>query len=98
MTDPTHAFPCSSCGAKLEFAPGELTLKCPFCGVANAIPTASGQEQAVASEKLDFLEYLRQKAGTEPQIERQTVKCPSCGAASQLPPNVTADRCPFCAA
>ena len=96
--NPTRYYPCSACGAKLEFAPGTTSLKCPYCGAQAAIPAASATELAASTAKLDFLAYLRKQAGTEPEIERQTVKCPSCGAASQLPPNVTADRCPFCAA
>jgi predicted RNA-binding Zn-ribbon protein involved in translation (DUF1610 family) len=89
--------PCSECGAKLEFAPGTSALKCPYCGKENSIEHASDQEQAQALQHLDFLTYLREQAGNEPQLERQTVKCPACGAAVQLPPNVTADHCPFCA-
>jgi predicted RNA-binding Zn-ribbon protein involved in translation (DUF1610 family) len=89
--------PCSGCGAKLEFAPGTLSLECPYCGAQNAIAEVSADQKAHALERLDFLEYLKEKGGNEPQLERQTVKCPGCGAAVQLPANVTADRCPFCA-
>jgi LSD1 subclass zinc finger protein len=89
--------PCAGCGAKLEFAPGTSSLKCPYCGAQNAIAEASSEQKAKALEHLDFLAYLKEQAGNEPQLERQTVKCPGCGAAVQLPPNVTADRCPFCA-
>jgi predicted RNA-binding Zn-ribbon protein involved in translation (DUF1610 family) len=89
---------CSGCGAKLEFAPGTLSLGCPYCGAENAIEAGSVTTQARALEHLDFLVYLRNQAGAEPLLERQTVKCTACGAAVQLPPNVTADRCPFCAA
>jgi LSD1 subclass zinc finger protein len=94
---PDRLHPCSGCGAKLEFAPGTLSLRCPYCGAENVITASTGEEQAHALEHLDFLAYLKNQAGNEPQIERQTVKCNACGAAVQLPPNVTADRCPFCA-
>jgi hypothetical protein len=94
---PSRAHPCTGCGAKLEFAPGTLSLKCPYCGAQNEIAAASSDQQARALERLDFLAYLKQKAGDEPHLELQTVKCPACGAAVQLPPNVMADRCPFCA-
>ncbi|HEX4378116.1 MAG TPA: hypothetical protein VHZ99_13280 [Steroidobacteraceae bacterium] len=95
---PSGQHPCSGCGAKLEFAPGTLSLRCPYCGTQNEIAIASEQTRAKALEHLDFLTYLREQAGAEPELERQTVKCNACGAAVQLPPNVTADRCPFCAA
>jgi predicted Zn-ribbon and HTH transcriptional regulator len=94
----TNYYPCTSCGAKLEFAPGQHALKCPYCGAQNAIAEAAPEAAAAAVEELDFQAYLQQQAGNEPVLERQTVKCPGCGAASQLPQNVTADRCPFCAA
>ena len=94
----TNFYPCTSCGAKLEFDPGQRTLKCPYCGTQNSIAEAPRQEAIAAVEELDFQSYLRRQAGNEPTLERQTVKCPGCGAASQLAPNVTADRCPFCAA
>jgi DNA-directed RNA polymerase subunit RPC12/RpoP len=94
---PSRYHPCSGCGAKLEFAPGTLALQCPYCGAQNAIAQDSSDQKAQALERLDFLAYLKEQAGNEPQLERQTVKCPGCGAAVQLPANVTADRCPFCA-
>jgi LSD1 subclass zinc finger protein len=95
---PSRLHPCTGCGAKLEFAPGTLNLRCPYCGTENAIDTGSEQTHARALQELDFLTYLREQAGNEPELERQTVKCTACGAAVQLPPNVAADRCPFCAA
>ena len=30
-------FPCSDCGAKLEFSPGTTLLVCSFCGAENHI-------------------------------------------------------------
>ncbi|WP_284198217.1 hypothetical protein [Chitinimonas prasina] len=93
----TNHYPCTACGAKLEFAPGQHALQCPYCGAQNAIAVADAAEQETAVAELDYQAYLAQAAGNEPQIERQTVKCPGCGAASQLPANTTADRCPFCA-
>lgn len=93
----TNYYPCTSCGAKLEFAPGQRALKCPYCGAENAIADAAPEETAAAIEELDYQAYLEQNAGNEPPLERQSVKCPSCGAASELPPNITSDRCPFCA-
>lgn len=94
----TKTYPCKSCGAKLEFSPGQHALKCPYCGAQNEIEAADQSAVAAAVEELDYQVYLANQAGNEPQLERQAVKCNGCGAASQLPANVTADRCPFCAA
>lgn len=94
----TKTYPCKQCGGKLEFAPGQHALKCPYCGGENEIPVADETSTAAAVEELDFKAYLNKQAGNEPTIERQTVKCTGCGAASQLAANVVSDRCPFCAA
>ncbi|GAB3242216.1 TFIIB-type zinc ribbon-containing protein [Chitinimonas naiadis] len=93
----TTTYPCRQCGAKLEFAPGQHALKCPYCGSENAIEVADANTAFAAVDELDYQAYLARAAGNEAEIERQTVKCPGCGAASQLPANTTADRCPFCA-
>lgn len=94
----TTFYPCTSCGARLEFAPGQHALKCPYCATENQIARAEAPAVAAAVQELDYNVYLSQAAGQEALIERQTVKCPGCGAASQLAQNLTADRCPFCAA
>ena len=90
-------YPCKQCGGKLEFAPGEHSLNCPYCGAANEIQSANWNAVNEATKELDFNEYLSRQAGNEPLLEKQAVKCPSCGAQSQLAQNIVSDRCPFCA-
>ena len=92
--DPVSAqpqFPCVKCGADLIFAPGTTALACPYCGQENQI---SGGSEAV--EESDYTAALAELAAGEPLHETLAVKCTSCGAESSLPPNVTADKCPFC--
>ena len=84
-------FPCKQCGATLQFAPGTLALKCPYCGTENEIP----QSGARVVEH-DFSAQLRELERSADQIEQITVHCNNCGAETTLKPNVTADRCPFC--
>jgi DNA-directed RNA polymerase subunit RPC12/RpoP len=83
-------FPCSSCGAKFEFAPG-AALKCPYCGAANEIPQSKAEIR-----ELDFKAFLSQAATTAEVQENQTVKCDSCGAEQTLDPTVTTSHCAFC--
>ncbi|MEW6262951.1 MAG: hypothetical protein AB1641_07720 [Thermodesulfobacteriota bacterium] len=83
-------YPCPSCGAKLEFAPG-ASLKCPYCGHETSVPK-SGEE----IKELDFQEYLSQASAKEEVIENQTVKCNSCGAEQTVDPNITMSHCAFC--
>ena len=46
-------FPCSRCGAKLDFDPSSRALKCPYCGHVEQI-----QPDAQAAEERDFEAYL----------------------------------------
>ncbi len=92
----TKNYPCKSCGAKLEYAPGQHALQCPYCGAKNDIP--EDKEATVAAvEELDYQAYLAEQAGNEPMLASQHVKCTGCGAESQLAANLVSDRCPFCA-
>lgn len=92
----TKTYPCTECGAKLEYAPGQHALQCPYCGHKNAIAVDEDVNVA-AYQELDYLAYLEDQAGNETCIERQNVKCTGCGAESQLASNIVSDRCPFCA-
>ncbi|MBR7801759.1 hypothetical protein [Undibacterium fentianense] len=93
----TKTYPCSLCGAKLEFSPGQHALKCPYCGGQNQIEV-DASVQSVSNEELDYQDYLNKQAGNEAVIEQQTVKCTACGAQSQFGQHIVSDRCPFCAA
>lgn len=99
MPDPTtdiavsghSTFPCSSCGAELEFAPGTSALKCPHCGTLNDI--------APTDEKVEELDYDSTIANLQDQtdtIDAITVHCDSCGATITFDEGVTSQTCPFC--
>ncbi len=101
MTDPgqqtvnttAKQFPCSSCGARLEFSPGAATLKCPYCSQQNQIPQSANDIQ-----ELDFYEYFARATEQGDAQEVQTVKCQSCNATSTMQPNLSMSHCPFCGA
>lgn len=86
-------FPCTRCGAKLEFGPGTDSLICPYCGTKNAI-AASGAEVPL----LDFLVYTGQTAGVVETHEELVVHCGNCAAETHLAKDVTSGRCAFCGA
>jgi len=90
------SFPCSNCGATVHYAPGTTHLKCPYCQAEQAIPEASGDAVAAATEELDFEAALAAGAAQQTIEEVLTVKCGSCGAETSFAANVTADRCAFC--
>ena len=89
----THgkSFPCTACGAKLEFAPGKSVLKCPYCGAENKI-----EQQVEQVRELDFYEFFARASEQGESEEKQTVKCASCSAVSTVDPNISLSTCPFC--
>jgi len=84
-------FPCSSCGAKLEYAPGKKVLKCPYCGSENEIKQPESKV-----EELDFYEFFAIAAEKGESEEQQTVSCSSCKAVSTVDPHISTTKCPFC--
>ncbi len=89
----TAQIPCSQCGAKLDFAPGTLALKCAYCGFE--MPIHKSEAQVV---ELDYLSSL-EKAGHEKEAyEALRVKCDQCGAETTMPAETAAGICPFCGA
>jgi len=85
---------CSGCGAILKFKPGTLNLACDYCGAQNEIvkPLPGGK-----IEEIGLDEFLAKNHDLEERIEVATVNCGSCGATSTLDPNISSDKCPFCA-
>ena len=91
MTSKVRAFPCRSCGAKLSFAPGTETLKCPYCGSGNDIPKS---EDAI--EELSLEDWLKQLEVAHETHQQEQVKCQNCGGEQTLPANLFASACTFC--
>ncbi len=88
-------FPCSSCGARLDFDPTSRGLKCPYCGYEKKIERGDPAEIA---EK-DYDDYLDREEANGRAIPGRAseTKCPACGANVLLEDNVATDKCPFCA-
>lgn len=93
-TDVRH-FPCGGCGAKLEFAPGQDALQCPYCDHSTPIPKDDGGDGIV---ELDFNEHLKGLEGASETVEVSTLTCESCGAHSAAPKNKSLSHCPWCGA
>ena len=84
---------CKDCGAILHFAPGTHSLKCEYCGAMNEIDKPVDLE----IRSFDFEVFIKENEAPKNTREASIVKCNSCGASTTLMPNVTADKCPFCA-
>lgn len=86
-------FPCTQCGAALQFAPGTDTLRCGYCGHENQIARSTNRilEQ-------DFRQLLKTSAANTPTQEEIAVDCVSCGASYRFDTATHAGQCPFCGA
>ncbi|HMQ25283.1 MAG TPA: hypothetical protein PKA98_04805, partial [Acidimicrobiales bacterium] len=99
VTEQTRTYPCSSCGAELEFDPGIQKLRCPSCGHTQDIVETAGK--AVVEQDLNAtLAALRSGAAgrTSPRLEgEKEVVCQNCGGRTTFTGSLTSTRCPYCA-
>lgn len=85
-------FPCSSCGAKLHFAPGSDALSCPYCGAAQQIAAPS---QPILERSFDqALQELARRPASSLAAGGHEIQCKGCGAVTLLTGH--ASSCPFC--
>ena len=49
-----HRWPCSQCGAKLRYAPGQKSLTCDHCDHEQSIPEAIDGAKTRAFKELDL--------------------------------------------
>jgi hypothetical protein len=86
-----HSFPCGSCGARLEYAPGTATLSCPYCGHDQKL---EAPERQVREHSYGELKAKSRRPVAE--LAPQRLVCESCGARVQG--ENLAQRCQFCTA
>jgi len=92
LTDAVRQFPCSQCGAKVEFAPGKESLECPYCGHVTAI-----ERSDEVIEEHDFESILDEDLGRDAETEEVlSVQCVSCAALVEPSPDHEAFPCPYC--
>lgn len=92
MTNAQRTYPCTSCGATLEFAPGTDALRCPYCGAEQHVQVAA---EAVIREHAwdEFAQLPRKPVAT---LAPHVFTCPGCGAVTES--EAISDRCQFCGA
>ncbi|MDX2131556.1 MAG: hypothetical protein SFY69_05855 [Planctomycetota bacterium] len=90
-TNSLRAFPCRQCGAKVEFAPGTSSLRCPYCEAENEIP----DEGAVVAEE-DFFATLASLEEAAAHEDVRVLRCQGCGAETSVAGTTTSLSCAFC--
>jgi predicted RNA-binding Zn-ribbon protein involved in translation (DUF1610 family) len=82
-------YPCSNCGANVEYAPGTSVLECPYCGARTPLQSSGVQvrEHAYA----EFAELPRKPIAT---LAPHVFKCRGCGAVTES--DKLSERCQFC--
>jgi len=84
-------YPCSNCGANVEFAPGTSVLKCPYCGAETPLaPTG------VRVREHAFAEFAGLPRKPVTALAANVFTCRGCGAVTQS--DRISDRCQFCGA
>jgi Zn finger protein HypA/HybF involved in hydrogenase expression len=82
-------YPCSKCGANVEYAPGTTVLQCPYCGAQTPLQPTGVQvrEHAYA----EFAGLPRKPVAT---LAPHVFKCRGCGAVTES--DKLSARCQFC--
>ena len=92
MVEGVRQFPCTECGAKVEFAPGTDALQCPYCGNQTEISTSKE-----AIEEQDYVEAAAADLGEGAETEEvSSVRCESCAALVEPSASAEAFPCPYC--
>lgn len=99
-----RVFPCSQCGADLEFRIGIQQLQCPFCNHVEQLEIPA--DAAIVEQDLDaMLERLQEQHGdletaegevNSATVGDQEVHCDGCGANVLFVGTLTSSRCPYC--
>ncbi|WP_100448780.1 hypothetical protein [Glycomyces xiaoerkulensis] len=86
-----QAYPCSTCGAQLEFAPGSTTLTCPYCGTEVHIEL---DRRRVVDR--DWESLAAKPRRPRDQVPTNLFVCTQCSAHTES--DTWSDVCQFCAA
>lgn len=96
-TESTKTYPCSACGANLEFDPATQKLACKSCGAAFDV-----EEVATPVAERDLREALGQiRKGKMSRTDQslageKEVVCQNCGGHTTFTGSLTANNCPYC--
>jgi DNA-directed RNA polymerase subunit RPC12/RpoP len=84
-------YPCAGCGARVEYAPGTMLLRCPYCGYTQQIAAADTE----ISEH-DYQAWAGLPDKPRANLTERTLACGRCGAQTQT--DDLSGACTFCGA
>jgi DNA-directed RNA polymerase subunit RPC12/RpoP len=84
-------YPCTACGARVEYAPGGDVLRCPYCGHEQPVAAAVRQVREHA-----FTELAQLPRKPLASLAAQVFVCRKCGAQTQS--QALSQACQFCGA
>jgi DNA-directed RNA polymerase subunit RPC12/RpoP len=82
-------YPCSNCGASVEYAPGTTVLACPYCGAKTPL-----QPTGVQVREHSYAEFAGLPRKPIATLAPHVFKCRGCGAVTES--DKLSDRCQFC--
>ncbi len=85
---------CAGCGAAVRYDPASESLRCPYCGHAEALPATQSRIREISL--LEAIEEVR--LPRENLAHHRVQSCQSCGAAIAYDENRLSQRCDFCGA
>lgn len=92
-------FPCTSCGADMEFDAKSGGMKCPYCGHTAEVPASVGIGFAQIVERpLEEYLHIAPERLAKLSATALEVTCPGCGSTTEFEPPKVAGDCPFCGA
>ncbi len=107
MTQPAggdaQSFPCSQCGAKLNYDAGAQAMKCPYCGHQQAVQTRPELVQAPGGQVVQQagireipIEEGMALASKGLGVQVTTINCKDCGATVNVGEGERTTACAFC--
>jgi predicted RNA-binding Zn-ribbon protein involved in translation (DUF1610 family) len=91
----THKFPCSKCGAEMDFDADHGALACAYCGHTAPVPVTEEEIQEYDLEAA-LQEMVASPRETGYGDDKRSMKCESCGAVNTVDANVISTECAFC--
>ncbi len=84
-----RTFPCGQCGARLEYAPGTDSLRCPYCHFEQPVPRVDD-----TIDEHDFVAWQTSPIKPTGRLGEHVLVCPRCAA--RLESDDLSTICQFC--